>query len=68
MHFFPVAGHSCYLDQLGAPRLLQSIRLAFEYRSLLVFNFFCPHVGFSFLPLFPWIHLVFRTSIHVLRL
>ena len=29
MHFFPLAGHSCCLDQLGAPHLLQSTFLNF---------------------------------------
>ena len=33
-HFFPLAGHSCCLDQFGAPHLLQSIFLNFAGLSL----------------------------------
>ena len=49
-HFFPLAGQSCCLDQLGAPDLLQSIFLYFMFRSVCsLMGFFVSsrHVGFS---------------------
>ena len=67
-HFFPLAGHSCCLDQFGAPYLLQSIflnLLVYHLSPCWFVSFFHSGSGCSSFLMSLVSHLISRTCIRV---